>query len=239
MPARLAFLLAAPLLASLALLTAACGGSDGDPPPRNPLDDTATPAPTATPTTPLATATPSGSATPPGDGASAPDERALEAFTGNAIELMAEWLGVPVTDLRVDSAEALVWPNSCIGIAQPRVACAEILTPGFRVVLRDAFDNVHGVHGSTLGQLRWRGETVANGTIAAVDGSSLTIEVDGEVDGEQRLLLASPGTRYDGPEGPFGLDAIEPGLEVAVAFDGSPTGSALPVAAWVLVTSAP
>ncbi len=234
MPARPALLVATFLLAALALLAVACGGSD-DPPPRNPLDDTATPAPSATPSTPPATATPSGSATPSGDGSSVPDDRALEVFTGNALELMAEWLGVPVTDLRVESAEALVWPNACIGIDQPGVACAEILTPGFRVVLRDAFDNPHGVHGSTRGQLRWRGEAVVSGTLSSVASSSLTIEVDGE----QRLLLASPGTSYDGPAGPIGLDAITPGLDVTVAFDVSPTGSALPVAAWVLVTNAP
>ena len=236
MAARLTLLLAAVLL-----LAAACG-SDDDPPPRNPLDDTAspdtaTPAPTASPTTPpaTATATPAVTATPSGDGASAPDERALEVFTGNAIELMAEWLGVPFTDLSVDSAEALVWPNSCIGIDQPGVACTEILTPGFQVVLRDAFDGVHAIHGSTLGQARWRGEATASGTIAAVQGGSITIA---DEDGE-RVLLASPGTSIEGPEGPLGLDSIATGLRVAVGFDTSPTGSAIPVLAWLLVTAGP
>lgn len=225
MAARLTLLLAAVLL-----LAAACGSGD-DPPPRNPLDDTATPPPAASPTTPPATATALATATLSGDGASVPDERALEVFTGNAIELLAEWLGVPFTDIRVDSAEALVWPNSCIGIDQPGVACAEILTPGFRVVLRDAFDGIHGVHGSTLGQARWRGEATDGGTIVAVHGGSITIA--GE-DGE-RVLLASPGTSIAGPEGPLRLDSIAAGLRVAVRFDTSPTGSAVPVLAWLLV----
>ena len=70
------------------------------------------------------------------------------------------------------------------------------------------------------------------GTVVAVHGASLTIA--GE-DGE-RVLLASPGTRLETSEGPIGLDSLAAGLRVAVAFDDSPTGSALPVLAWLLVT---
>jgi hypothetical protein len=33
------------------------------------------------------------------------------------------------------TVEAVEWPNACLGISQPDVACAEIITAGFRIFL--------------------------------------------------------------------------------------------------------
>ena len=148
---------------------------------------------------------------------------------------MAEWLGVPATDLSVVEAEALVWPDACLGIDQPGVACAEVLTPGFRVVLSDAFDGLHRVHADASGRLRWAGESVTSGTIVAVEGAAITLDLDGT---EQRLI-ASPGTRYGSGGGELRLDDLAEGQTVTVAFDPSPTGAAVPVLAWVVVVEAP
>ena len=213
------------LLVGGALLAAACE-SDDEPPPRNPLADTATPAATQPPTlTPTA----------PPDEPAPPSAEALEVVTGNAIELMAEWLGVPATDLSVAEAEALVWPSGCLGVAEPSVFCTQALVPGFRIVLRDAFDGLHRIHAGTRGAVRWAGEAIVSGTIVAVQGAAITIDA---ADG-QLVALASPGTRYTGVDGPTSRDDLEAlaadleGLRVTVAVDPSPTGAALRVLAWL------
>ena len=239
MPIRLALATAA---AALAL--AACA-EPADPPPRNPL---ATPPPTAaTPTaddaaapaaTPAATpAAPTPTPTPTGDAAvRPPDAAALEVFTGNAIELMAEWLGVPATDFRVGSAEAVVWPNGCFGAALPQLACAAAPTPGFRVVLIDAYGHPHGVLGDAAGAARWRGEATASGAIAGAADAAITLAGDG---GAERRFAIAPGTRFESADGSFAADAVAPGQSVVAGFDGSPTGGDAPVLAWLLAVEAP
>ena len=223
------------LLVGGALLAAACEGGD-EPPPRNPLADTATPAATGAATA-MAAATQPPTLTPtasPEEPVPPPAE-ALEVATGSAIELMAEWLGVSATDLSVAEAEALVWPSGCLGVAEPGVLCTLALVPGFRIVLRDAFDGLHRVHASTQGAVRWAGEAVVSGTIAAVEGAAITIDApDGQL-----VALASPGTRYSGVDGPTSRADLEAlaadleGLRVTVAVDPSPTGAALRVLAWL------
>ena len=222
------------LLLAGALLALACDSEDG-PPPRSPVADTETPAPTADVPTATPTLPPTVTSTPQAGDPTPPPGQALELVTGNAIELMAEWLGVPVTDLSVVEAEALVWPDACLGIDQPGVACAEVLTPGFRVVLSDAFDGLHPLHADASGRVRWAGESVTSGTIVAVEGAAITLDLDGT---EQRLV-ASPGTRYGSGGGELRLDDLTVGQTVSVAFDLSPTGAAVPVLAWVVVVEGP
>ena len=241
--------LAAALAAALVL--AACGG--GDPPPRNPLATSeaaptaeATPAPaTATPAAPSApsptpAAAPGDAATPTpaptAEDASAPDARTVEAFTGTAIELMAEWLGVPSSELGVESAEGLVWPDACAGTAPPNAVCAAVLTPGYRVVLSDAYGNVHGVHAAVGGLVRWRGEETATGEVASAAGGAIAIATDG---GGEIALRAAPGTRFEDASGPLAPTAIAAGQRVAAGFDGSPRGGAEPVLAWLVVLERP
>jgi hypothetical protein len=214
-------------------LLAACS-SDDDPPPTNPLADTSTPVATGTAD---ATQPPTVTPTPQDPEPTVPPEQALEVFTGNAIELMAEWLGVPATDLAVAEAEALVWPDGCLGVEDPGVSCIQVLTPGFRVVLSDAFDGLHRVHAGPAGELRWAGEAVATGEVSAVQGAAVTIDAgSGEV-----TAIASPGTRYSGVDGPTRLDELEAlageleGLRLAIGLDPSPTGGAIPVLAWLTV----
>ena len=230
MTPRTPFALFATLLA-VALLAAACESGDG-PPPRSPLDDAATGTATGTP---AATQPPTRTATASPDDPGAPPDEALEVVTGNAIELMAEWLGVPATDLSVAEAEALVWPSGCLGVEAPGVLCTQALTPGFRVVLRDAFDGLHRVHAGTGGAIRWAGERVVSGAIVAVEGAAVTIDApDGAI-----VALASPGTRFTGVDGPTSLDGLAAlaadleGRRVTVAVDPSPTGAALHVLAWL------
>ena len=233
-----------------ALVLAACGS--GDPPPRSPLASTpeapppaeatsspspaaSSPSPTVAPATPDEASTPAPTPTP-APAAEAPGARSVEAFTGNAIELMAEWLGVPASELGVESAEGLVWPDACAGTASPNAVCAAVLTPGYRVVLRDAFGHAHGVHAAAGGLVRWRGEETATGEVASVAGAAVTLAADG---GGEIALRAAPGTRFEDASGPLAPSAIAAGQRVAAGFDGSPAGGAERVLAWLVVLEGP
>ena len=240
-----------------AMLLAACSSED-EPPPRSPLEDTATPAGPAAPTgtaTPSATTTPTDSPTPlatpsapatptptgaEGNGQASPEQH-LELATGNAIELMAEWLGAPATDLSVEIAEAVMWPDACLGLAQPGVACAAVLTPGFRIVLRDALGGLHRVHANDGGVMRWAGAAAVVGTVAGVEGSAvLLVDIEGDhaipggdtVFGDEITARDAPGSSYIAVAGPSGL---REGDQVAVGLDADPNGGANPLIAWLVV----
>ena len=243
------------LLAAV-LLLAACSSED-EPPPRNPLGSptaagsvvpTATPtaSPTAAPTpSPTAPATPTPTLAPTPAATASPDaaadEQRLELVTGNAIDFMAEWLGAPATDLSVEIAEAVVWPDACLGVVQPGVACAAALTPGFRIVLRDAFAGLHRVHASSDGVMRWAGEAIVSGTVVAVEGSSIVLgDVEGDhaipgvdlVVGDPATVRDAPGTSYIAVAGP---GQLAEGVSVAVGLDPDPDGGPNPLIAWLVV----
>ncbi len=60
---------------------------------------------------------------------------ALSAAVANAADL----LRVPIDQITVESLEAREWPDSCLGLAEDGEGCADVVTPGFLVVLGDGF----------------------------------------------------------------------------------------------------
>src|SRR5215208_4168781 len=52
-----------------------------------------------------------------------------------AISKLAENLGITPDQIKLVSTEAVDWPDSCLGIATEGIACAQVVTPGFRVIL--------------------------------------------------------------------------------------------------------
>lgn len=208
------------IAASVLTLATACGALE-ESPPRNPLGGGPTAA--AVTATPLASPT---AVVSPSNAAAAID---LEAATGLAIEAMAEWLGIPVTQLAVFGAEAVTWPDACIGLVRPGVVCAEVETPGFRVTLLDAFDNPHSVHLDARGGAVWFGLESLRGVVSSVDARSGIVTV--QVDGAAVALRGAPGTRWD--TGLGGLARLFPGDEVFGAYDAAPDGEDPPVIAWL------
>ncbi len=205
--------------ASVLVLATACGALE-ESPPRSPLGGGSTAvAVTATPAAPTAVVSPSSAA-------AAID---LETATGLAIEAMAEWLGIPVTQLAVFGAEAVTWPNACIGLTRPGVACAEVETPGFRVTLLDAFDNPHNVHLDARGGAVWFGLEPLRGVVSSVDAPAGIVTV--QVDGAAMVLRAAPGTTWE--TGLGGLARLFPDDEVFGAYDAAPDGEDPPVIAWL------
>lgn len=52
-----------------------------------------------------------------------------------AIEELARNLGLSEDRIEIISTEAVEWPDSCLGISMEGTACAEVITPGYRVIL--------------------------------------------------------------------------------------------------------
>lgn len=126
----------------LALL-AACGDGSGEEAVPSPTRDAAAgngePTPTAvTPDQPVVpTPGPGG---PPGPEQPAPVDAARTD--------LADRLGIDVGAIAVVSVEAVEWRNACLGAARPDEVCAQVITPGYRVVLR-ADDSQYVYHTDT------------------------------------------------------------------------------------------
>ena len=235
--AQRATLLVALLLTSM--LALACGSSD-DPPVTNPLDDrndTATPGPTGTGTTfvppfaqtPTVTPTTSDPDTPtsatPGTGTPAPVDE--EALTGAAIEVLAEWTGVPASLFAPVDLEEVEWPNSCLGVERPDIACAEVITPGYRLTFATPTGSVHELHTGRAGQFAWAPQHTTTGTVEDLDTSSGVVAL-GTPEGELVFRVA-PGSVLDPP-----LTDLAPGANLEVAYDDSPSGDGEPLLVWLV-----
>lgn len=48
---------------------------------------------------------------------------------------VAEALGVSIDSVSIESAEEVEWSNACLDAAKPDEMCAEVITPGYRVVV--------------------------------------------------------------------------------------------------------
>mgnify|MGYP001606391884 CR=1 FL=1 len=53
-----------------------------------------------------------------------------------AIRALSSSSGVPENQVTVVRFDAAQWPDACLGLAQPGEMCAQVITPGFRVVLQ-------------------------------------------------------------------------------------------------------
>lgn len=217
----------------MALAGIAAGCAASDPPPTNPLDETSTgttmtggtPRPLPTfPASGTVTVTPSDGSTPSPDAAAQ-----AEHVTGEAISRLAEWTGVPETDLRLTAIERVEWPDACIGIANPAVACAEVITPGYRVTLHhvNAPDVPYLVHANETGRYAWAPLFgPEERTVAGVDAAAGTVtleRIEGGTDAMGTLHRVAPGSTLEVP-----LAALQPGQRVVIgtapAVDGAREG---------------
>ena len=107
-------------------------------------DATATPAGEATatppgeatadePATPTEDGTPELGATPSADTACTREETLTPVIA--ACGALADLLGLSLGEIDLLTATPREWPNSCLGLAGPEEACAQVITPGYEVVL--------------------------------------------------------------------------------------------------------
>lgn len=59
-----------------------------------------------------------------------------------AVQALAEARGLAAADISVISAEAVEWPDTCLGMARPDQTCAAVITPGYRVILQTGGEQV-------------------------------------------------------------------------------------------------
>ncbi len=145
---RSARLVLALAVLALALLLAGCGGSSEEeaPPEAAPIQEaTPTQEPTATPTvsplptpaeqplqvSPLPTDT-SGSRGVKPVNVNDPEERIVE----RAVQRLAEFLAIDPSEVTVVSVEAVEWRDSSLGCPQPGRMYAQVITPGYKIVLQ-------------------------------------------------------------------------------------------------------
>lgn len=67
----------------------------------------------------------------PGGATDLPDDVAMAAK-----EALSAETGVAVEEIEVMEAEEREWPDACLGLAEEGEACAQVITPGWRVTLR-------------------------------------------------------------------------------------------------------
>jgi hypothetical protein len=110
------------------LVTGACSGGD-DSDEENGSNDAIDAQSTATPDR-GPTPTPGAIAETCTDDTSC-QERSVEIATRD----LAANLDVEPASIVVVSTEASQWPDACLGVSREGVACAQVITPGFRIVL--------------------------------------------------------------------------------------------------------
>jgi hypothetical protein len=66
---------------------------------------------------------------------SAPAGQGAERVIQLARQDLAQKLSVPIDEIREVSVEAVEWPDTSLGCPQPGMMYAQVITPGFKVVL--------------------------------------------------------------------------------------------------------
>jgi hypothetical protein len=66
---------------------------------------------------------------------STPPASDLQGLIEIAMEDLAHRLSIPVTQINLLESAAVVWPDSGLGCSQPGVASAQVLTPGYLILL--------------------------------------------------------------------------------------------------------
>ena len=60
-----------------------------------------------------------------------PSASGLEALIEKAKDDLAQRLSIPVSDINLVEAKAVIWSDSSIGCPQPDMMYAQVLTPGY------------------------------------------------------------------------------------------------------------
>ncbi len=76
---------------------------------------------------------------------------------------LAGTLGLPVAEVRIVEVEAVDWPDACLGAPQPDEMCAEVITPGYRLVF-DTPQGRYAIHADQTGTNYRQVEPALDGT---------------------------------------------------------------------------
>ena len=76
------------------------------------------------------------SAMPPPPSAQGADSKTREEAFRESVKDLAKKIGAPERDVAGVAQEDVTWPDSCLGCVKTGETCAQVLTPGYRIVLR-------------------------------------------------------------------------------------------------------
>ena len=60
-----------------------------------------------------------------------------QAIADKVLQDLAQRTDQPTSVFKIESSEATQWPNSCLGLAKPDEFCAQMITPGWRIEVKD------------------------------------------------------------------------------------------------------
>lgn len=69
-----------------------------------------------------------------------------------AMQALNQATRIPLREIHVTSVEATQWPDSCLGLARSGEMCAEVITPGWKIIL-DTADNIYIFHTDQSGEI--------------------------------------------------------------------------------------
>jgi len=101
---------------------------------------------------------------------------------------LAQALGVSAAQVQLVSAEQVQWPNTCLGLTPPGAACADTVTPGWRMTF-----NVNGqqyeVHtNETASVVRWQPQAGPDTSLSGLKSQAINAEKQIEKDVQQTGL---------------------------------------------------
>ena len=79
-----------------------------------------------------------------------------QAIADKVLADLAQSTEQPVSAFKIKSSESKNWPDSCLGLAQEGQMCAQVITPGWRVVVES-------------GQKSWVYRTNQNGRMVLLE----------------------------------------------------------------------
>ncbi len=196
------------------LLMAACS-------PVRPL--AATPEPAAEAATEPAPESAPEEPAPPADGTAGSMAGATASLPASMVDALASELRVQPDALTVISVEAVEWNDACLGVSEPGQMCAQVITPGYRIVVEAGGEQFTYHTDSRGASIR-----LAPNAAAAIDKGAPALSF-------ARLTYAGPEEIGSGDDSDCAQMEIALNAARLVACDGTETTLPLPdslAAAW-------
>jgi hypothetical protein len=76
------------------------------------------------------------SSNPPPPSSQGGDSKTREEAFRAAVKDLAKKTGAPERDIAGVTQEDYTWPDSCLGCTKTGESCAQVLTPGYKIILR-------------------------------------------------------------------------------------------------------
>lgn len=100
------------------------------------------------------------SSAPPPSASGADSKTRQEAFDAS-VEDVVKRIGAPRSDIAGVSQEDVTWQDSCLGCPQTGEMCSQVLTPGYKIILR-VRDATYEYHSNRGDRVRLCGQSAIN-----------------------------------------------------------------------------